>query len=396
MRILHTSDWHLGKYLENFSRLEEQSLFLQQLNEIVEENEVELIVIAGDIYDTANPPAEAEQIFFQSIKKLCNEGKRPVIIISGNHDSPSRLTASSPIAIPQGIIVFGTPNCVIPKCEYEHFSIVNSGQGFIELFLNGEKVLISAMPYPSEKRLNDTLINTDNEKELQKNYSEKIGYLFKEIEKEYREDTINICIAHLYVIGGEMCKSERDISLGGSYAVSADVLPKAQYIAMGHLHRPQKVSGCENAFYSGSPIQYSKSEEGYAKCVYMVDVVPSKPAEVNKVYLKNYKPIVILKASSIEEAIQLCEKYSNENCYLYLEITTDRAILQDEIKTMRTLKKDIVDICPFLIDENYIQEEEIQEKTILEQFNDFYFENKKILPTDELRQLFLELVEDTR
>ena len=396
MRILHTSDWHLGKYLESFSRLDEQKLFLNELNDIVEQHKVELILIAGDIYDTPNPPANAEQLFFENVKKLSNFGKRPVIIIAGNHDGSSRLTAPTPLATPQGIIVFGTQNCIIPKGEFEHFSIVDSGQGFIELSLNGQNVVISVVPYPSEKRLNELLPSTTDENELQKSYSGKVKYLFDSLSSKYRDDTINIAMSHLYIVGGETSKSERDISIGGSYAVYADALPKkAQYIAMGHLHKAQKVIGHKHAFYSGSPIQYSKNESNHSKYVYIVDVLCGEEPVINRIQLKKNKPIIVIRADSVENALDLCEKHKDESSYIYLEIYTDRVILQDEIKKMRTLKNDIVEILPIFAEDDEATEKSFEEeKTINEQFVDFYFENKNTFPTEEILELFLELVEE--
>ena len=96
MRILHTADWHLGRTLEGRSRLEEQAQFLDELAEIVEKEKIDVVLMAGDAFDTVNPPAAAEQLFYESLSRLSNRGKRPVMVISGNHDSPDRLAAATP------------------------------------------------------------------------------------------------------------------------------------------------------------------------------------------------------------------------------------------------------------------------------------------------------------
>lgn len=109
MRILHTADWHLGKTLEGRSRLEEQAEFLDELNQIVKDEHIDVVVMAGDAFDTVNPPARAEQLFYESLSALSDKGKRQVVVISGNHDNPDRLSAASPLTNEQGIHLIGYP-----------------------------------------------------------------------------------------------------------------------------------------------------------------------------------------------------------------------------------------------------------------------------------------------
>ena len=142
MKILHTSDWHLGKYLEGQSRLEEQEKFIGDFIEIVEENDIDLIIIAGDIYDTSNPPAKAEKLFYESVKTLSNEGERIVLIIAGNHDNPERLGSSKPLATEQGIILLGKPKDTIEVGKIGQHEIVDSGEGFLELKIRDENAVV--------------------------------------------------------------------------------------------------------------------------------------------------------------------------------------------------------------------------------------------------------------
>src|SRR5690606_27494149 len=109
MRILHTADWHFGKTLEGRSRHAEQEQFVDELCEIAQSENIDVILIAGDVYDTVNPPAASEQLFYDSLARLADYGKRKVIVISGNHDNPERLAAATPIAIKHGITLIGTP-----------------------------------------------------------------------------------------------------------------------------------------------------------------------------------------------------------------------------------------------------------------------------------------------
>ncbi|NLM47857.1 MAG: exonuclease SbcCD subunit D [Epulopiscium sp.] len=397
MRILHTSDWHLGKHLEGYSRLEEQEKFIEELIEIIDRESVDLVIIAGDIYDNGNPSAKAEKLFYSSLKRITKGGKIPALIIAGNHDNPDRLVAASPLAYEQGIILLGTPNSKAVAGDYDYYRIVDAGEGYIEIEKNNEHLLALTLPYPSEKRLNEMISESLEEEEQQKSYSQKIGSILENLSSKFREDTINIVVGHFYVAGGEVSDSERPVQLGGSYVVEADVFPqKAQYIALGHLHRPQKVKGTDlEAYYSGSPIQYSKSEIFYAKSVYIVDLLPGQKAVVKEILLKNYKPIEVWKCDSIEEAIMKCKENSDKDVWVYLEIKTDRVLLQSEIKEMRRLKKDIVEIVPVFNDEEEeLEIEDIREKTLEELFVDFYYHQKQVKPTEEMIELFLSIMNE--
>ena len=151
MKILHTSDWHLGKYLDKYSRIEEQEKFINELEEICNKEKVDLIIIAGDIYDTTNPPILAEKLFFNSMKRLSLNGKRPIIIVSGNHDSASKLSAPIPLAYEFGIIIQSMLNNIVNVGKYENFEITKAGEGYFEIELNNEKAVFLTIPYITEK-----------------------------------------------------------------------------------------------------------------------------------------------------------------------------------------------------------------------------------------------------
>ena len=157
MRILHTADWHLGKNLEGLSRMDEQERFLEDFVHIVKDNNIDLVIIAGDVYDSSNPPARAEKMFYDTLKKISANGERMTLVISGNHDNPERLVAAGPLAREHGIVMVGTPKSIVEVGEYGRNKVLNSGEGFIELDINGEKSVILTVPYPSEKRLNEVL-----------------------------------------------------------------------------------------------------------------------------------------------------------------------------------------------------------------------------------------------
>ena len=169
------------------------------------------MLIAGDIYDNGNPPAKAEKMFYSTLKNITSSGKTAVLVVAGNHDNPERLVAASPLAYEHGVILLGEPKSIARQgvfgefnTDHNHdFEILESGEGYLELSIRGEKAVVITLPYPSEKRLNEVLSTELDDKERQKSYSDRIGELFENLALKYRDDTINLVISHLYVMGGE-------------------------------------------------------------------------------------------------------------------------------------------------------------------------------------------------
>ena len=397
MRILHTADWHLGKNLEGQSRMDEQEQFLNDFVKIANDNNIDLIMIAGDVYDNSNPPARAEKMFYDTLKKLSGNGERLTLVISGNHDNPDRLIAAGPLAREHGIIMVGTPKTVVPCGEYGKHKILASGEGFIEIEMKNEKAVILTVPYPSEKRLNEVIYNgMDDEEDKAKSYSDRISSLFDTLKNHYREDTINLVTSHLFAMGSEESGSERSIQLGGSYIVDGSCFPKeAQYVALGHVHKPQIVPGTnKKARYCGSPIHYNKKEINFNKKCFIVDGKAGEECTIEEIDLKVYKPIEIWKCESIEEAITKCEENKERECWVYLEIKTDRYIREDEIKQMKDLKKDILEIMPKV---KGLEEEvalDLKEKSFEEIFKDFYIKEREVPPDNEVVELLLSIISE--
>lgn len=400
MRLLHTSDWHLGKLLEGCSRLEEQELFLLDLVNIAEENEVDMVLVAGDIYDTYNPPAQAEKLFFATIKELSKGGERPIIIIAGNHDSPQRLMASYPLATEHGILILGEPRSAVEGGRLGRFPIAHGGVGSIELEIRGEGIVLLLLPYPSEQRLNEVLSITGEERDLQQKYSKKIGEIFSQLERRYREDTINLAVSHLFVLGGESSPSERPIHVGGGLTVNSGDLPlRSQYTALGHLHRSQVASKSKNAYYAGSPLQYSKSERNHKKSVQLVDVKAGSPPTIQEVLLKNRKPIEVWEVEGMDEARRRCKESQDRKVWAYLYIETNEPLLQSEFKELKDLKEDLLSIIPVLPGDSSLDEREdiqAEEKDMVTLFTEYYQKDKGVSPSDAIIQMFHSIIQGGR
>ncbi len=405
MRILHTADWHLGKTIEGRSRIEEQRAFLADFAEIAEREEADLVIVSGDVYDSPNPPAEAEKLFYQALKEITRGGKRLALVIAGNHDSPDRLVAASPLAAEHGILMAGLPGTVIPAGPYGRHRVADSGNGYVEIEINGERAVILLLPYPSEKRLNDAIYREMEDSAARAaSYGEKIGRLFAELEENYRDDTVNLAATHLFAMDVMAGGSERGLELGGSYLVDGACLPKkAGYIALGHVHKFQLVPHTQGrAYYSGSPISYHRREAGTEKVCILAEGKAGAPFQVKKIPLPVYKPIQIWHSRSPEEAIELCRLHEGEDSWVYLEVETERGyILEDEIRRMKELKKDILEICPITPGDSGLDQTDFsisgsigasEEKSLAELFVDYYRQEMKgAVPQEELVELLLEL-----
>jgi exonuclease SbcD len=379
--------------------MDEQEAFLNDFIEIVRENHVDLIIIAGDVYDSSNPPARAEKMFYDTLKSLSGDGERMTLVIAGNHDNPERLVAAGPLAREHGIIMIGTPKSVVGIGQYGKNKVVDSGEGYVEIEIDGEKAVILAVPYPSEKRLNEVLYGAmDDDDERLKSYGDRIKMLFDSLSLKYRNDSINIAVSHLFAMGSEEAGSERNVQLGGSYIVDGSCFPsKAQYVALGHIHKPQIVPGTKGrARYAGSPIQYNKKEINFKKKCFIVDVKAGEDCKVEELELRVYKAIEVWKCESIENAIERCEKNKDKNCWVYLEINTDRYIREDEIKLMKSTKKDILEITPVISGENIdeINLNSFSDKSFEEIFIDFYAKERKVEPQREVVDLLLSILQE--
>lgn len=357
-----------------------------------------MVILAGDIYDNANPGAKAEMLFYDTLKQLSKNGERIILVVAGNHDSPERLVAAWPLAMEHGIIMAGTPKTVITPGRYGQAQVMESGEGYVKIKIGEETAVVLLVPYPSEKRLNEILYEDMSDEEAnKKSYGDRIHSLFTELSKHFLEDTINLIVSHLFVMGSEEAGSERSIQLGGSYLVSSDVFPEeAQYIALGHVHKPQIVPGTRHrARYSGSPIPYSKNELNFDKKLLSITVEAGKEAVIKEIPLTNYKPIEVWKCSSLSQALERCERNSERECYVYLEIETKEYIREDDIKRLKDLKKDILQIRPILeTEEGKVISDERREKSFSELFQDFYRHENGVEVSEETIQTLLEIIQE--
>jgi exonuclease SbcD len=397
VRVLHTSDWHLGRNLEGRSRLPEQEQFIDELVDIVTKEAIQLILVAGDVFDSCNPAAEAENLFYDALERLSDNGKRAVIAIAGNHDSPERLHAANPLALKHGIALLGYPQEILPAGTAQGgIRRVNTGPGWVELAAPGwaENAVVYALPYPSESRLNEVLTEKLDDGSQQVAYSERVGRLFAEADRVFRTDTINLAVAHLFAYGGLESESERQ--LGGALAVSPLVMPEqAGYIALGHLHRPQQLhSAPQTCRYSGSPLSFSFSEADQQKEVVIAEMLPGRPANVNPVNLGCGKALKRWRANNIEEARRWCAEPGNLECWVELEIRADQPLESSELAELRRLHPGIITIRPIFpeLEAGDSTMRRLSELPLVDRFQLFFERDRGIAPPEELVRFFLEMV----
>lgn len=382
MRILHTADWHLGRSLEGRSRLAEQVQFIDELVKIVEEEKVDAILMAGDAFDTVNPPAAAEQLFYEGLSRLSDYGRRPIIVIAGNHDNPDRLSAASPLAGNHSIHLIGYPSHEVLK---------------VDVPLAQQKMMVAALAYPSEARLEQVLSEAHDEVLLRNKYDERIRDLFFIMSKGFQPDTVNVAMSHIHVAGGSSTDSERPIEVGGAYTVAATSMPEAaQYVALGHLHRPQNIKRASTLTrYSGSPLAYSFSEIGYAKSVTIVDAEPNQPVVIKEIPLSSGKPLVKWKATEgISQVHSWLDEGRDSSAWIDLEIHLTTTLSIEEIHRLRKWHSGFIHIRPVFQQEPEVSATRQANLPIDQLFSQFYEKQTGgAKPEQELVKLFLELVQ---
>ncbi len=402
MKLLHTSDWHLGKRLEDFSRMEEQQVVMNEICEIADREQVDAVLVAGDLFDTFNPPTEAVDLFYKTLKRLSKNGNRPVIAIAGNHDSPDRIEAPDPLARECGIIFAGYPNSVVQPFELESgLKVTQSAEGFLEIRLpkNPVPLRVLATPYANELRLKTCLGHDDPEEELRTVLQQK----WQELANKYCDDNgINVLITHLFVVknGSELPEEPDDekpiLHVGGAQAVFTENIPaQIQYTALGHLHRMHLVDSesCP-VYYSGSPLSYSFAEANQEKYAILVNIEPRQKAEVKEMSLKSGKRLLRKRTVGMEEAIAWLA--ANQDSLVELTLVTDTFLTAQERKQLSAVHSRIVALIPEVKNANEITGNKRQSidlsKNMEELFVDYFRHEKGQEPNEELLRLFKEVL----
>lgn len=259
--------------------------------------------------------------------------------------------------------------------------------------------VILALPYPSEARLKELLSDTFTQEQMQLAFSERIKTLLDELSVHFREDTVNLVTSHLFVMGGRESDSERPIQIGGALTVSPSAFPeKSDYVALGHLHRLQKLGEKPLIRYSGSPLGYSFSEAGQSKAVVIVDVVPGEEVQEEIVYLTSGRPLARWKAT---EGIAQVEKWLEEGrdagAWIDLELHVSDVIDPAEFQRLRKMSDDFLKVQRVVVREETAdsaseQRAELSELLPDQLFRRFYERKRGAEPDEKLVALFQRLL----
>ncbi len=257
MHILHTADWHIGQRLYERQRLDEHEQFLTWLLQIIKEYNVDLLLVSGDIFDTSLPSAEATNLYYQFLYKLYETTQTYTVITAGNHDSARHLEA------PKEFLKMGRIHVV----GYA----TNPEECVIQIPPDNPQVTVAAVPYLSENELPHVSFESDIEKS--ERYRQRLKAFYNECVSQMPKQLPKILMGHLFVRNGQVTDSERNIQIGGASAIrSTDFPDNVDYIALGHLHRPQTINEADYPIrYSGSPIPLRFNEAKYSKKVFLLE-----------------------------------------------------------------------------------------------------------------------------
>lgn len=281
MRLLHTSDWHLGRSFHRISLLDAQRAFLDHLAATVEERRVDAVLVAGDVYDRAVPPLSAVQLFDAALHRLAGLGV-PTVMISGNHDSARRLGVGSGLMERAGVHLRTDPGgCGAPVVLHdEHGDVAFYGLPYLEPALVRTTLGAERGSHPAVLSAAMDRVRADL--------------------AERPAGTRSVVLAHAFVTGGEVSDSERDITVGGVDSVPASVFDGVDYAALGHLHGCQALS--ERVRYSGSPLAYSFSEAAHRKSSWLVDLGPAGEVTAERIDCPVPRPLARL-TGTLEELL---------------------------------------------------------------------------------------------
>jgi exonuclease SbcD len=271
MKILHTSDWHVGKVLKGQSRMEEQAAVLAELVEIARTEAPDLVLVAGDLFDTGAPTPAATRLVTGALTALRSTGAE-VVAIAGNHDNGPALEALRPWAEAAGIALRGTV-----RGTADHV-LTGTTAG-------GEPWRLVALPFLSQRyAVRATEMFDLSAAEATQTYADHLRRLLAVLTEDFDPSTVNLITTHLTVVGGRTGGGEREAHTIAAYAVPATVFPAStHYVALGHLHRAQTVPGPAPVRYCGSPLAIDFGEEDNAPSVTVVQVSPQSTARTREV-----------------------------------------------------------------------------------------------------------------
>lgn len=359
-------------------RLPEQEEVLAEIASVCDEKDVDVVLIAGDVFDTYTPPAEAEELFFRTVKALAKD-RRAVVAVSGNHDDGMRLCASAPVAEQNGVYLFGGTGRVPVTGGERPVIAERAGENYLILKKGEERLYLNVLPYPNEAKLRED--RTDEP------YAEKTKRRIEAGDACYDGTMPHILLSHLFMAGGSVSDGERDISLGGARAVPSGYFPQFGYTALGHLHKKQ---GTGNIRYSGSILPYSFDEAGTEKEVILLETRGTEVAVLEEIPLRAGKRLVRLEARGLDEAVRLLT--CNEGKLAELTVHLEEPLTAGDMQRLRAASDGLVSVIPRVRSEEAETLVGRSELKADELFLEFYRKTYGTDPSEKLKETFLRLL----
>lgn len=389
MRVLHTSDWHLGQKFINNDRDDEHRQALDWLLEIIRLEKVELLVVAGDIFDTFNPTNNAQQLYYDFLINLRQTGCRHCVVIGGNHDSPSMLSAPRQLLKSLDVHVVGATD---PEDISDEIIELKTPSGEIE-------AVVAAVPFLRDR---DLVYATTGESGLERierikkgifDHYQKIG---EEVKKYKKLKVPVIATGHLFAYGAETAEKQDNIYIGDKSNIKAGDFPKTlDYVALGHIHRPQLIGGKTHVRYSGSIIPLSFSETKDEKLVWMIDFEKNKIQEITAVPFPVFRRLKTL-TGELDDVLKRLKDFAEkhkEELIPWVEIMIESEEIPPDIDTqIREFARDIrVSILKIRINRKRLGKQLTHETVNLEDLDVLDVFRKKCermgVPKEEMKEL---------
>jgi len=320
MKLLHTSDWHVGKKIRGRSRADEHRAVLAEIVDIARGNDVDAVLVAGDVFETASPTPESEEIAYRALLALADD-ETSVFLIGGNHDNTKRLAALQPI------MELGRIHVVAEATKPED-------GGVRSLAIGDETLVVASLPFVSQSRIvRAAQLMEGAAFEHAGVYADRIRSLVESLTGSFSEEAVNIVLMHAFVLGGASGGGERSAHLVDEYAVSAQAFPAtASYVALGHLHASQKIAGASAIHYSGSPLQLDFGESNQQKSVNVIDARAGAPAAVDTIRLNEGIPLRTIRGDLDSLRAQVDDA---DDAWLRVIVQeARRADLADDVRTL--------------------------------------------------------------
>lgn len=331
MRLLHTGDWHLGRAIRQQSRMPEFVTAIDNVVRLAIDERIDAVVIAGDTYDSFAPAPEAEELVFDALRRLIDEGIK-IVMIAGNHDQAQRMDAIA------GVLRIVGAHCVgrVPAAEGYQAIRVASRDG-------NDAATFVAVPWIPERLAVEWEHLFGETATALNRYEGQMERALKDYCRAFAPDTANVLVAHVLIDGVTIGEdgSERNLHVGHNFAVRASALPAtASYIALGHVHRPQEIVHAAPTYYAGSLLQLDFGEAGQQKSVTLVDVAPRKPAKVRIVSIAGGRNLRTVRTTYDDLAMHR-DKYGDDYLRVFVECERPVLYLFDQVREVMANALDV-------------------------------------------------------